>query len=321
MSHIYQPVMLAHLLSNGGESNVEDVARAISAHDPSQTEYYSEIAKNMVGRVLAAHGIVSPQKRGRRITGFRLEGIENLTQEQIADLVDLCQAKLDEYREARGQHIWSHRRKSSGVLSGTLKYEVLKRAKFRCELCGISADQKALEVDHIIPRRHGGTDNISNLQALCYSCNAMKRDRDDTDFRGIAESYANRETGCTFCEASNRTLTEGDRRFENELAYVIEDRFPVTQSHMLIIPRRHVGSYFNLYQPELNAINALLSEARDLIEKLDQSVTGFNFGANSGVSAGQTVAHCHVHLIPRRDGDLDDPRGGVRGVIPARRIY
>ena len=66
--------------------------------------------------------------------------------------------------------------------------------------CGISADQKALEVDHIVPRNSGGGDEQSNLQALCYSCNAMKRDRDDTDFREINKSYEHRENGCIFCE-------------------------------------------------------------------------------------------------------------------------
>ena len=186
MSHIYQPVMLAELLRSGGSSSVKEIAAAISAHDPSPTEYYSEIAKNMVGRVLADHGIISKEKLGRKVTGFKLEGLNDLTEAQIAELVALCETKLDEYLKVRGLRIWDHRRKSAGALSGTLKYEVLKRAKFRCELCGISAEEKALEVDHIVPRRHGGTDEISNLQALCYSCNAMKRDRDDTDFRGIA---------------------------------------------------------------------------------------------------------------------------------------
>ena len=92
----------------------------------------------------------------------------------------------------RGNQIWSHRQKASGYISGTVQYEVLKRAKYRCELCGISAELKALDVDHILPRKHGGTDDSSNLQALCYTCNRSKRDRDDTDFRGIADSYKER---------------------------------------------------------------------------------------------------------------------------------
>ena len=96
----------------------------------------------------------------------------------------------------RGDNVWEHRRKSSGYISGTLRYEILKRAKFRCELCGISAEQKALEVDHILSRNNGGSDEQSNLQALCYSCNAMKRDRDDTDFRQMNNSYEYREDDC-----------------------------------------------------------------------------------------------------------------------------
>jgi 5-methylcytosine-specific restriction endonuclease McrA len=80
----------------------------------------------------------------------------------------MCAEKIDQYVDKRGDRIWSHRRKSTGYISGTLRYEVLKRAKFRCELCGVSADEKALEVDHIIPRQIGGPDDISNLQALCY---------------------------------------------------------------------------------------------------------------------------------------------------------
>ena len=74
----------------------------------------------------------------------------------------------DEYLEKRSD-AWSHRKKSSGYISGTIKYEVLKRASFRCELCGISADEKGLEVDHIVPRNKGGSDDTSNLQSLCYS--------------------------------------------------------------------------------------------------------------------------------------------------------
>ncbi len=88
--------------------------------------------------------------------------------------MDLCQKRLETFVEARGRAIYDHRRVSIGYISGTLKYEVLKRARFRCELCGVSADEKALEADHIVPRNHGGTGDLTNLQALCYSCNAMK---------------------------------------------------------------------------------------------------------------------------------------------------
>jgi ATP adenylyltransferase len=105
------------------------------------------------------------------------------------------------------------------------------------------------------------------------------------------------------------------------LCYSIRDAFPVTELHTLIIPKRHVADYFDLYQPERNAIDQMLQNQRKSILELDNSVTGFNVGANVGQSAGQTVFHVHVHLIPRRDGDVSEPRGGVRGVIPSKQRY
>ena len=91
--------------------------------------------------------------------------------------------------------------------------------------------------------------------------------------------------------------------------------------HTLIIPKRHVADYFDLYQPELNAIHDLLAQQKQIIMQEDKSVTGFNVGINAGKSAGQTIFHVHVHLIPRRDGDVDQPKGGVRGVIPQKQSY
>lgn len=91
--------------------------------------------------------------------------------------------------------------------------------------------------------------------------------------------------------------------------------------HTLIIPKRHVEDYFDCYQPEMNAMNQLVSTVKDKIIKDDDSVNGFNLGVNSGVSAGQTVMHCHTHLIPRRNGDTELPEGGVRGVISSKQKY
>ena len=317
MAHIYQPVMLMELLTNGGESSVTEIAKALLVRDPSQIEYYEHITKGMVGRVLSEnHGITSKEKAGNRVAGYRLNGFEELSQPEMDDLLDACQEQLDEYVGRRGKRIWQHRTKSSGYISGTVRYEVLKRAKFCCELCGISARDKALEVDHIVPRNHGGSDDISNLQALCYSCNAMKQDRDDTDFRGIVDSYEHREKGCIFCSVPGSRIVA-----ENELAFAYRDQYPVTDGHLLLIPKRHTGTYFDLYQPEINAIHHLIGQMKGVVESEDPTVTGFNIGMNSGEDAGQTVMHCHVHLIPRRRGDIDNPRGGVRGVIPDKRIY
>ena len=300
MSHVYQPVMLMALLQGGGRRSTTDIARSILAHDESQVEYYEKVTNNMVGRVLRSHGIV--EKEGGE---YSLVGYEGLNQEQVERLVELCQSKLEEYKERRGRRIWQHRRVSSGYVSGTLRYEVLKRARFRCELCGVSADVRALEVDHIVPRNRGGTDDPDNLQALCYSCNSMKRDRDATDFREVRESYERREPGCPFCEMSSDCMV-----VETELAYAVRDAFPVTALHTLVIPKRHVSGYFELGRAELNACHRLLEREKGAMERADASVEGFNVGINDGGTAGQTIFHCHVHLIPRGEGDVEDPWAG-----------
>ena len=144
----------------------------------------------------------------------------------------------------------------------------------------------------------------------------MKRDRDDTDFREVIASYKVRDQSCPFCNFQTSDIIDSE-----ELAVTILDRYPVTRRHALIIPKRHVRSYFELGRPEINACNLLLERQKENILKTDSDVTGFNIGINDGSSAGQTVMHCHLHLIPRRKGDMDDPRGGVRGVIPEKQQY
>jgi ATP adenylyltransferase len=315
MSHVYQPVMLRVLLENGGTASTEDVAKALLSYDRSQVEYYEIRTKNMVGKVLTQNGVIEPIKDGRRITGYKLTS-GHLTEEETGALVDLCQQRLTDYINQRGDGIWGHRSISDGYVPGSVRYEVLKRAKYRCELCGAHDEHAALHVDHILPRAKGGSDDLSNFQALCVTCNTNKRDRDDTDFRGVLETYKERETDCLFCGIDSGRIIA-----ENELCYAIRDGFPVTPFHTLIIPKRHVADYFDLYQPELNAIQSLLRDQRKQIMTADPTVSGFNVGINAGSEAGQTIFHVHVHLIPRRKGDVAEPRGGVRGVIPDKQKY
>ena len=95
----------------------------------------------------------------------------------------------------------------------------------------------------------------------------------------------------------------------------------MTHGHSLVIPRRHVADYFDLYESERKAIDRLLRRRRETLMKTDETILGFNVGVNAGAIAGQTVMHAHIHLIPRRKGDVDDPRGGVRHLIPGKGYY
>src|SRR4051812_40064094 len=192
MSHIYQPVMLRVLLDRGGWASTRDIASAFLARDESQLDYYVEITKRMPGRVLASHGLVE-----RDGDGFRLiPDARGLSPAEKDELTRMCDVAVAQYIERRGGRLYEHRRTALGDISGTDRYEVLRRAGFRCELCGTPADERALEVDHIIPRRHGGSDDHTNLQALCWRCNANKGARDDTDFRAVRDSLNARQHDC-----------------------------------------------------------------------------------------------------------------------------
>jgi len=99
------------------------------------------------------------------------------------------------------------------------------------------------------------------------------------------------------------------------------DGYPVTDGHLLIVPLRHAADWRCMTDQEIRDSDGLLRRLVETISHRDPSVSGFNIGTNIGASAGQTVLHAHIHLIPRRDGDTEDPRGGVRGVIDGRRGY
>lgn len=123
------------------------------------------------------------------------------------------------------------------------------------------------------------------------------------------------EANCPFCELPAERIV-----FSAEESLVIRDAFPVSPGHTLVMPRRHVGSFFELTEVERDCMFELLAQAK---QELDHSFQpdGFNIGINDGAAAGQTVQHLHVHLIPRYRGDVPDPRGGVRWVMPGKAKY
>jgi len=314
MQHIYQPVMLIELLKNGGHASEKIIAKAILDCDPVQQKYYEDKVRNMVGRVLKKNGITDRVKSEHSLIGY-----DTLSPTERDELIHLLGTRLANELRSKGDSFWKHRATDREEISGSVRYEVLKRAKGRCECCGISKEERDLDVDHIVPRSKKGINDITNYQALCWLCNTNKGNRDKTDFRGVEVSYSERVEGCLFCDI--QTKDRGRIEEENSLAYATRDGFPVTEYHTLIIPKRHTLDFFGLTQAELNAINSLIHSQKKIIEKLDKTVEGFNIGANCGEIAGQSVWHCHIHLIPRRRGDVERPKGGVRHVIPNKGHY
>ena len=121
---------------------------------------------------------------------------------------------------------------------------------------------------------------------------------------------------CLFCESK-----ESGFIIENHLAYVSYDTYPVSKYHCLIIPKRHMKNFFDLTNDELVACNDLIKIIKKDIINKDPRVEGFNLGTNIGRVSGQSILHCHFHLIPRRLGDVENPQGGVRSVIPGKQHY
>ena len=124
---------------------------------------------------------------------------------------------------------------------------------------------------------------------------------------------------CPFCEIAN---TPAHKRIisENEHAFFMADAFPVSDGHSLVIPKRHVGSFFETTEAEKLSLLRLLDQAKATVDKIHHP-DGYNIGINDGSAAGQTVPHLHIHVIPRYHEQGKDPRGGVRWVVPGRADY
>lgn len=305
MSHIYQPLLIKTLVEAGGSATVRQLAQEFVLEDESQLQYYENTIKRMPVKVLKSHGIVSDQKSLISLN------IKKFTFKEKAQLKRICEEKIQQYLEKRGLATWDYRF-SADPVPDSIRYKVLKAGKQRCALCGITAKEMMLDVDHIIPRSRGGSSKEENLQVLCAKCNRSKGNKDDTDFRDAGKNV--KHSNCPFCNGVKLVS-------KNNSVFAIKDNYPVTKGHHLIIPFRHTDDYFTMTKTERDDATELIRVLKKKLEQKDPTITGFNIGMNSGESAGQTVMHSHIHLIPRRDGDTKKPRGGVRGVIPDKMDY
>ena len=125
--------------------------------------------------------------------------------------------------------------------------------------------------------------------------------------------------GCAFCDIEKR-IDESRIIYQDSTWIAILDGYPVSEGHTLLIPKRHCETYFDLNYLELESLGVTIGVVKRLLDT-KYHPNGYNVGVNCGEAAGQTIMHCHVHIIPRYNGDCENPRGGVRGVIPNRMSY
>ncbi len=307
MPHIYKPSMLLTVLRNGGSADRCTIAQDFLLRDEGQIDFYArKTVHPMPGRRLVRDGLLVKEGGTYSLNGV----LENLSLGQREEVEAILEERIRDYLEMRNPFGDSN----LDAVPGSRRYQVLKRAGGRCEACGVSSKVTQIDVGHIVPRSKRGSNDMSNLQALCRTCNAQKRASDDTNFIKVHASYEDRDAGCVFCSDPEPVQS-------NELAYVREDKFPVSKGHMLVIPKRHVADYFDLHMAERNAIEQLLHSAKEHLLKSDPAIRGFNIDINIGEAAGQSVFHVHVHLIPRRHGDTENPKGGIRNTIPGKGDY
>src|SRR5262245_3208287 len=273
MSHIYQPLMIRTLVESGGSATLRQLAHAFLRQDESQLLYYENTIKRMPLRILKKHGIVSHEGDLVSLSTGALDFVER------AKIIVLCEQKLQEFVQKRGLAIWDYRLLDDPV-PDSLRYQILKASGGRCALCGISKDERPIDVDHIIPRSRGGKTVLENLQALCSKCNRSKRNLDDTDFRTNATTSATKD--CPFCDPPRIEAAVN----RNGSVVALEDKHPVTSGHLLIVPIRHTTDYFSMTAEEKLHSDELLSVMKNTIAANDSSVTGFNIGMNCGEAAG-----------------------------------
>ncbi len=174
MSHVYQPLVIRHLVESGGTSTIRQLARSLASSDLAQIAFYERRLKEMPLKVLKRHGVIEVQGDLVRLAANSLE-LSEMLEVEVA-----CSERIATFLTERGTSAWAGLIDFSNVSSG-LRYQVLKRDR-RCRLCGAGPDDSVLHVDHIIPRSRGGSNDLDNLQVLCQVCNLGKSNTDSTPF-------------------------------------------------------------------------------------------------------------------------------------------
>lgn len=307
MTNVYQPIMIEKMLKNDGTASAWSVAKEFLSSDYAQLDYYIYIVNRWPRITLKKHGVITESGKGNRNRMFTLT-VPEMTREQRENLIDSCRHRLNEYKMCKGLPPHGDGLHSPKAISGSKRYRILSRSAGRCVACGVSSQERAIEVDHIIPRSKGGPDELSNLQALCYKCNSQKRDRDDLDFLLEINRKAFSHKGCFLCR--HRKMDA-----ENFLAGAAWIKHPYTKPHAVIMPKRHVPNYFELRPPERAMMNDLLEahlaredpEAWSVSDRRNAGkgifgefkMRNFRLDLETSTSADES-RHCAIHVVPLR---------------------
>lgn len=307
MTGHYQPMVIKRLLANGGRASLNEIAKELSARDPQSIEYFENRLKVYPKQVLKNHDVAE-------LNGHEFVLIErDLSKKEIEQLIQICEEKLDSFYAK----LPNLEEQNDGW--GRKRILLIEKYPF-CSLCGARPSKNndvELDIDHIVPISKGGSDDIENLQVLCHRCNRAKGNHLLKSSKEIHFGHLKKDPSCIFCEIeSDRVIL-----FEDEYILAFEDKFPVSKGHTLIVPKRHIEEALALSDVEMVAIFQYFRAHTNQLKKDDNSILGFNAGFNIGEIAGQTIFHAHFHVIPRRRGDSEDPRGGIRCVIPGRQSY
>jgi len=288
MSHIYQPLAIKSLVESDGMATLRQLARSFLQQDESQIRYYEKRIREMPVKVLGNHGVL--ERDGQHVS-LNVE-CRKLTFKERAKLTALCDQKIAQFLEDRGLATWDYRMLETDPVPDTVRFEVFRRAKAKCQACGVSAKDQPLHVDHIQPRSKGGRNDISNLQALCAPCNLAKSNRDNTDFRELNEVVP--VEGCLFCNQEER----GASIREQGAVLAIEDGTVANGGGgFFIVPIRHTEDFLEFTDVERQQCHELARTIAGEIRESDERVKGFDLGYRSG----KELAHAHLHLVAKRD--------------------
>jgi diadenosine tetraphosphate (Ap4A) HIT family hydrolase len=304
-----QPLMIRCLIEAGGSATPRQLARSFVLEDENQVLFYEEKLKQGPLIELSRHDVVAYRDGLVSLTARKLTAV------QKAVLRVLCERRLSEHTGKRGIKIWDEQLSAAETIPDNLRWQALKSSDGRCELCGATKQQRPLHVGHIIPPTQSGKTELDNLQVLCSKCSDAKSSKSITDLRNIVSPES--DPVCPFCPPGIKPrIIE-----ENDTVVAVLDAHPVTKGHTLIMPARHTRDFFSMTARERIDAENLIRYLRNKTQRQDRTVVGFNIGMNCGTAAGQTIMHAHIHLIPRRQDDTLNPKGGVRGVIPDKMSY